>query len=983
MSEQLEFRLGGEPRPDILATLTDEQRRAVEHGTGPLLVVAGAGTGKTHVLTARIVHLIATGAAKPHEILAVTFTEKAAAQMQERVDLNTPIGLNDAAIKTFHGFGDEVFREFALELGRSGELRVLSGAEQVIFVREHLYELPLRRYRPSGDPLRYVRALLDLFGRARDEDVSPEAYTAYAATLRAGAGEGIDADVRADEAETQEELSSVYAAYTTLKEQAGVIDFGDQIALCLRLLREHPAAARRLQNRYGYVLVDEFQDTNAAQFTLLRSLVAPHRNITVVGDDDQSIFAWRGATLGNFDSFRSTYPDAKVVTLVENRRSSQGILDAAYALITHNPERLETTLGVDKHLVGRVPAGDVEVDHLQYVSGADEAEEVAALIARESLRRQRRYGDFAILVRNNNDATPFLNALARRQIPAHFSGGGQLYERLEIRLLISFLSAVALPSDSRHVYYLAVSALYAFPPVELARATEASGRRQKPLREVFEEIAVSEGVFPEDAVISAKRLVEDLAYYAGRATELTTAELLYEFLERSKLLAQYLEPESALAEEQGQNVAKFFRLVHSAARTLPTDRASFFVPYLELLREAGDDPVAADFETSAERVNVLSIHKAKGLEFGTVFLVHCTDERMPGSVRGEALPLPDALAKSPAPSRETHIAEERRLAYVAVTRAKDAFFFTNAVDYGGTRAFRPSRFIGEALGRQPERLSARLAAYEELQRFQVPAEAADAPLPALGPDDVLTVSYSDIEDYRRCPLLYRFKHVLRIPVLPSPPMIYGLALHEAVRDYLRRKREGEQSSLADLQATFRAAWLAEGFISPEHESERFQAGLDALRRFHADEQGKGPPDLVEQRFSFMLGRDRVVGRWDRVDQGPEGAEVIDYKSSAIDEGSERPQQLANQDLQLRLYALAHEKMYGARPAHASLHFLETGGRGTIEPSDTDMSVVRTLVTTTAAKIRAREFGASPAKGIKTCLECAYHQICPSSLTVRG
>src|SRR3954468_3166364 len=679
MTEQLEFGLGAVPRPNILASLTGEQRRAVEHGLGPLLIVAGAGTGKTHVLTARIVHLIASGAAKPHEILALTFTEKAAAQMQERVDLNTPLGLNDAAIKTFHGFGDEVFREFALELGRSGELRVLSQAEQVIFVREHLYELPLRRYRPAGDPLRYVRALLDLFGRARDEDVSAEDYASYAAGLRAGVGEGIDKEVRADDADGQEELAAVYLAYTRLKEARGVIDFGDQIALCLRLLRDHPGAARRLQNRFRYVLVDEFQDTNSAQFELLSRLVEPHRNLSVVGDDDQSIFAWRGATLGNFAAFRAAYPEASVVTLVENRRSSQAILDAAYSLISKNPERLESSLGIDKHLRGRPPAEAVEVDHLQYVSGADEAEEVANLIARESLRRQRRYGDFAILVRNNNDSIPFLNALARRQIPAHFSGGGQLYERAEIRLLISFLSAVALPSDSRHVYSLAVSSLYGFPGDELARATEASGRRQKPLREVFAEIAKAEGVFTPAAVAAAAHLIEDLGYYSTRAAEITTAELLYEFLERSKLLAQYLEPDSALAEEQGQNVAKFFRLVHSAARALPTDRASFFVPYLELLREAGDDPVAADFEASAERVNILSIHKAKGLEFGVVFLVHATDERMPGSSRGDELPLPEALMKSAPRSRETHVAEERRLVYVAMTRAKDSFYFTNAV----------------------------------------------------------------------------------------------------------------------------------------------------------------------------------------------------------------------------------------------------------------------------------------------------------------
>ena len=982
MTEQLEFGLGEVPRPDILATLTGEQRRAVEHGSGPLLIVAGAGTGKTHVLTARIVHLIAAGAAKPHEILAVTFTEKAAAQMQERVDLNTPIGLNDAAIKTFHGFGDEVFREFALELGRSGELRVLSSAEQVIFVREHLYELPLRRYRPAGDPLRYVRALLDLFGRARDEDVSAQDYAAYAAQLRAAVGEGIDADVRADDAATQEELAAVYAAYTKLKEDKGVIDFGDQIALCLRLLRDHPGAARRLQNRFRYVLVDEFQDTNAAQFTLLRELVKPHRNLTVVGDDDQSIFAWRGATLGNFAEFRTAYPEATIVTLVQNRRSSQGILDAAYALISKNPDRLETTLGVDKHLRGREPTGLIEVDHLQFAHSADEAEDVADRIARDALSRQRRYGDFAILVRNNGDATPFLNALARRQIPAHFSGGGQLYEREEIRLLISFLSAVALPSDSRHVYFLAVSPLYGFPPVDIARAMEASGRRGKPLREVFEEIANTQGAFSDAAVSSAKHLVEDLAYYAGRAAELTTAELLYEFLEKSKLLARYLEPESALAEEQGQNVAKFFRLVHSASRTLPTDRASFFVPYLELLREAGDDPVAADFEASSERVNVLSIHKAKGLEFGVVFLVHATDERIPGSSRGEELPLPDALAKSSPPSRDTHIAEERRLAYVAMTRAKDAFFFTNAVDYGGTRAFRPSRFIGEALGRQPERLSARLRAFDELQRFQVAPPEADAPLPALGADDILTVSYSDIDDYRRCPLLYRFKHVLQIPVTPTPQMTYGLALHEAVKDYLRRKRDGETPTLAELQATFRAAWLAEGFISPEHETERFQAGLDSLKRFYEQERAAPAPELVEQRFSFMLGRDRVVGRWDRVDNGPDGATVIDYKSTAIEEGSDKPQRTAQESFQLRLYALAHERMYGARPANVALHFLETGERGSIAPTDESVSAVRAWITSTASRIRERDFNANPAKGVRTCRECPYHQICPESLTVR-
>jgi len=225
--------------------------------------------------------------------------------------------------------------------------------------------------------------------------------------------------------------------------------------------------------------------------------------------------------------------------------------------------------------------------------------------------------------------------------------------------------------------------------------------------------------------------------------------------------------------------------------------------------------------------------------------------------------------------------------------------------------------------------------------------------------------------------------VLRIPVLPTPPMIYGNALHQAVADHLRRRRDGERPTVGQLESTFRAAWLAEGFISPEHESERFEAGLAALRRFHQDDLAAPPPDLVEQRFSFMLGNDRIVGRWDRVDTSPDGPVVIDYKSSAIDAGTGTPQRRANQDLQLQLYALAHERMYGVRPAKAILHFLETGERGEMTPSPEALSAVGTFITTTAAKIRARQFAADPARPeARTCAECPYNQICPDSWTAR-
>jgi DNA helicase-2/ATP-dependent DNA helicase PcrA len=484
-------------------------------------------------------------------------------------------------------------------------------------------------------------------------------------------------------------------------------------------------------------------------------------------------------------------------------------------------------------------------------------------------------------------------------------------------------------------------------------------------------------------VAAAKALVDDLERYAARATELTTAELLFDFLERSELLDRYRDPDSALAEEQGRNVAKFLRLVQSAGKALPSDRASFVVPHLQLLREAGDDPAAADFEQAETAVNVLSIHKAKGLEFGIVYLVVATEERLPGSLRLPDLRMPEGLARTPQSDRDRHVAEERRLTYVAMTRAKDAFFFTSATDYGGTRGHRPSRFIGEALGRRPAARSVRLAAYDELQRFAAPPAEVDSPLPRLGADNVLTLSYTEIDDYRRCPLRYRFAHVLRIPVLPTPPMVYGNALHRAVADFLRRKREGAEATLAQLEATFRSSWVGGGFISPDHESERFEAGLVALRRFFDDEKGKPAPDLVEQRFSFMLGSDRVVGQWDRVDKTPEGAAVADYKSSVLDGDEDTPQRRAAKNLQLPVYALAYQKTFGELPAQTALIFLESGQRGEVKPTPDAMGAIGAVITSTAAKIRARQFPADPERPeARTCSQCPYNGICTESWPAR-
>jgi DNA helicase-2/ATP-dependent DNA helicase PcrA len=348
-------------QPPLLADLTARQRKAVTHGDGPLLIVAGAGTGKTTVITRRIAWLIAEKRALPSEVLALTFTDRAAFEMIERVDRLVPYGHNDAQISTFHAFGDRLLRDHALEAGLSDQSTVLSRAEQIIFLREHLFELPLDRYRPLGDPTRFLSALVTLISRLRDEDVAPGAYQAAAGRMADAAAAAPDDEPLVERAATHAELAATYDAYERLMRGSDRIDFGDQVSLSLRLLREHPAVLAEVRGRYRYILVDEFQDTNHAQWELVKLLAAEHGNVTVVGDDDQSIYRFRGAALGNILGFRETYPKAGSVVLVDNYRSRQPILDAAHRLIRHNdPERLEAREGIDKRLKARSKFGRPE-----------------------------------------------------------------------------------------------------------------------------------------------------------------------------------------------------------------------------------------------------------------------------------------------------------------------------------------------------------------------------------------------------------------------------------------------------------------------------------------------------------------------------------------------------------------------------------------------------------------------------------------------
>jgi len=974
-------------QPPLLADLTPRQRKAVTHGEGPLLIVAGAGTGKTTVITRRIAWLIAEKRARPSEILALTFTDRAALEMTERVDQLVPYGFTDTVISTFHAWGDRLLRDHALEAGLSDRSTVLSRAEQVIFLREHLFELPLDRFRPLGDPTRFLQALVTLISRARDEDVAPAEYVAAAhALLAAAAGRPEDAAL-AEEAAQQTELAGLYAAYESLMRQHDRLDFGDQVSLALRLLREHPAVLEEERRRYRYILVDEFQDTNYAQFELVKLLGgSPAANVTVVGDDDQSIYRFRGAALSNILGFREAYPRASSVVLTDNFRSRQPILDTSYRLIRHNdPERLEAREGLDKRLVARSRFGPAPhsgpIELLAFDSGSDEADAIAERIA-AAMRSGRRARDHAILVRTNRDAEPFLRSLNMARLPWRFSGTAGLYRQPEVRLLASFLRAVNDPEDSVSCYDLATSELFGLDARDVTAALNSAGRRRTSLESALRQAAAGgqETPFGRRSMEVVERLLGTLDQHRSMSVERTTGELLYHFITSSGFLGRLAAEAQVSGAERLGNVSRFFEIVRRQSALLRDDRLPFLVAQLDTLVEAGDDPSTTDAgPDDGDAVHVLTYHKAKGSEFGVVFMVGLVEDRFPTRSRGDQLSLPPAVIREQMPDADHHLAEERRLFYVGMTRAREELVLSWARDYGGRTARRLSPFVMEALDLPPatpvEWLRPSVA--ERLARHQQPSRRPVAPVPLEVAQRPLTLSYGQVSDYLECPAKYRFAHLIRIPTPASHQMVYGRALHAAVQAFHRRQMANRPMSLAELHGELDAAWESAGFLTRAHEEARRAAARVTLERFW-EEQQRDParPSAVEQEFSVMLGGDRVRGRYDRVDVGPDGRVTItDYKSSDVRDPATAGRR-SRESMQLAIYALAWEAQHGRPADELSLHFLESGLVGRSAPAAKRLAKAAEQVATAATGIRAGTFTADPSP--MKCGFCPFRQICPDA-----
>lgn len=950
---------------NLLAGLNKSQAQAVTHKTGPLLIIAGAGTGKTTVITRRIANLIANKLAKPSEILALTFTDKAAGEMEERVDQLVPYGFVDTWISTFNAFGDRILREFALDLGLPANFKVLSATEQAIFMRENIYSFDLKHFRPLANPIGHIDALLKHFSRLKDELVTPDEYKVFVENKKFNSSNGDEVT----EHEKDLELANAYERYQELMIQSGNLDYGDQIYLTYRILKENKKVLFELQGRFKYILVDEFQDTNYAQYQIVKLLGGKNPNITVVGDDDQSIYRFRGASISNILSFKNDYKECTQIVLNQNYRSTQEILDSSYKLIQHNnPDRLEVQNKIDKRLIGVKKGKYPELVHCETLSC--EADKVAGEIEKLVKENGYKYNDFAILARANSHLEPFIQSLNVKNIPSIFVGASSLFARPEIKMLVSFFKCLVYPDDNLSFFNLATSELYKIN-IHLLSEIYANAKRQN---RNFEDIFNIQDKTPE-----IKKIIDDLNDFREKLkSDYSAGEILYEYLKEKQYFKSLSAEATVEAEIKVSNIAKFFDRISQFDHVATDKSVHSFLNNLEMIVEVGDEVKSSDIDPDLDAVNMMTVHSAKGLEWPVVFVVNLVNERFPTRRRSESLPIPNELIKERLPKGDFHIQEERRLFYVAVTRAKDRLYLTSADDYGGKRAKKLSQFVLELLDdANIAKIKHKQSALEKIEKFKKVNEPTvkvrDRNLKKTGQ---LYLSRQQIDDYYTCPKKYYFVNVVKVPLPTDWHFMYGSAIHETLQRYFAKKQRGEKPDLESMILDFNTYFKNEGFITRQQEEQRHKDGLETLARFYDHDQKENlMPDMIEEKFEFAENGLKINGRYDLVIKGKDSVEILDFKTSQVKDQKDADKRI-RESTQMKIYALAWLEKYGEIP-QTTLSFIESDKKGSRKFNQTDLEKTREMILEAADGIRNEDYTAKPDS--RKCKWCPFKFNCPDAI----
>ncbi|MGA8367335.1 MAG: ATP-dependent helicase [Candidatus Acidiferrales bacterium] len=983
--------------------LNAEQRAAVEHGEGPLLVVAGAGTGKTRVITERIRTLLERDASLQGEnILGLTFTDKAAGEMKSRVVRAVGERAEGVWLGTFHKFCLEKILQRV-----NPEIQPLDEMDHQILLRRNIAELGLEHFRRLAEPAEFLKDFVTFFSRCQDELVTSEDFEKFVAELRRQHEErknslAADAwEIAEEELQKKEELARAYRVSERLLRERKLHTFGAQILQAVEMLRADAALLEGMREQYRYILVDEFQDTNIAQLELLALLAGERRNILAVGDDDQAIYRFRGASFGSFTIFLKQFCGAGeglrgvdekkfLVSLKQNYRSTHRILRVAGEVIGHN-ER--SPLLPAKKLTTENPEGE-KIRVVEFGGTAEEAEWVASEIERLH-EAGAPWRSMAVLYRKHTHREQVAEALARRRIPYVIRKLSILSSTL-VRDLLAYVRLIGAPGNDVACARVLAIPYWRLEPRDLARLAERAERNER--RPLWDEVEAAEN---DPAIGSGKaRIAELVAFVKGlreSARKKTASELLGELI--AGLGVAPLESDA-----DRKYLERFVEFVKEWEKKSEGKRLADFLEYLGYFDELGGN-ITLDEEISGDAVQLMTVHAAKGLEFPHVFILRVTKREFPSGERPQVLEFPEELMKEERPKGDFWKQEERRLFYVALTRAKRRLTLTTIEG----RWHKHSPFLDDFL------MNAKIQKLDTEQ--SAPKVEAAAPEEAAGPaadskklrlgrlfgwapenarayshvalwarayhpprPEPLQLSASAIGEYESCPMKYMFEHMWKLRGGPHAQFTFGNVMHATIREFVREMRKRGKVPLDELFSIYDREWRSTGFPDDYQESEYRKAGREQLEAFHKS-YSEAPARVLHQEKTFELPMENdvvVTGRMDQVNRiEKDEIEIVDYKT-----GRPRGEKKAAEDLQLSVYALAAREVLGAAARRLVFYNLATNERVETTRDDKALAATKERIAEVADLIRAGEF---PAKKGYGCGYCDYKPLCPAHeqlLTIR-
>jgi DNA helicase II / ATP-dependent DNA helicase PcrA len=979
------FEHAAAPAPGI--QLNPEQRAAVHHREGPLVVVAGAGTGKTRVITERIRHLLET---QPEltgkEILGLTFTDKAAAEMKHRVvaaardRAASDVERAEAVrLSTFHAFCNALLQEL------DADLKPIEPVDHWILLRRNLPLLQLEHFRRLAEPGEFLADFVDFFSRCQDELVTPDEYERYAERQAEEFRRVRDAmpederKLRDAEIAKQFEIARAYRASDLLLRERKLLTFGMQILDTVHRLRTDKALQEALRERYRYILVDEFQDTNIAQLELLWLLSGERPNLLVVGDHRQAIYRFRGASFGSFTLFLNRFAAGSVPAqrnllrpLTLNYRSAGRILRVAGQVIRHN----EKPTNIPEYPLTAVREDGDKVRIVTHPTSDAEAQWVAGEIERLH-RAGAKWRTIAVLYRSHAHRDKLVDALKARKIPFVIKNLSILSHRL-VRDLVAYLRLIDQPSDDVACARVLAMPAWGLEPSDLVRLIERAAKGKG--MSLWDTIQAAQGELPfSGGKRNLDELVEMISSLRKKARELTATELFDE-------LAEKLEISSSVGPEDRKYFDRLAQFVREWQPKSETQRLKEFVQYLDYFEQAGGS-INLEQE-SGDAVQLMTVHAAKGLEFDHVYVLRLVQRGFPAGEKPRLFEFPKELMREELPQGSFHIQEERRLFYVAVTRARHRLTLCTVEN----KHSKPSSFLDDILmeaqikRRDVEQLS---PAPVEAPASQSEPEPTLFDLPPRRPrigshiaewaltyrppvPEPLEISPTAIGTLEFCPQKFLFGNVWGLRGKPSAAMSFGSVMHNTIKYFIGELAKGHTLPFEEVARKFELEWTSAGFEDDYQEQEYKKDGLAQLRAFY-ERTLAAPPDVIAQEKSFQLPMENNVvltGRMDQVNRiGPGEEEIVDYKT-----GKPRDAEKVRKDAQLSAYAFAAKEMFDWNPARLTFHFLQSNEAVSATCNDAQFQKLCAQIQEAAADIRAGEF---PAKPGFACRTCDYESICPA------